>query len=211
MGSQVENSVEIDRSVSEVFAFVDDYKNTTRYLVGMSEYKPTTDKTSGKGARFKLVKKTTGLPDIKSEIEITEWVKDKKIAFESISGFENGGVYTFTAKGDKSVVKLQNSFDIASLLGGGGGGGGFLGGLRKAAAGAAAGAARGVAENQARKDLTGSLDKLRELIEKTPRKAAAKASPTRATAKPSAAKSTSKSTARTAPARKPAAKKSTAR
>lgn len=195
MGSQVENSVEIDRPVSEVFAFVDDYRNTTRYLVGMAEYKPTTKVTSGKGARFKLVKKTTGLPDIKSEIEITDWTKDKTIGFESISGFENGGVYTFTPKGQKTVVKLENTFDIASLLGGGGG---LFGGLKKAAAGAT----RVVAEAQARRDLTGSLERLRDLVEKAPRKAAAKA-PAKSSAKAPAASARAKA----APARKPAAKK----
>lgn len=169
MASKVENSVEINRPVTQVFGFVDDYKNTTKYLVGMTEYSPTTKQTSGKGSRFKFVKKTTGLPDIKSEIEITGWERDKKIAFESISGFENGGTYTFSSKGAKTVVKLVNSYDISSLLPGGGGG--LFGGLKKAAGGALS----KVAEGQARKDLTTSLEKLRELVERAPAKAAASA------------------------------------
>ena len=167
MASRVENSIDIDAPVSEVFGFVDDYKNTTRYLVGMTQYKPTTQKTSGEGARFSLVKKTTGLPDIKSEIEITEWDKDRKIAFESISGFENGGSYTFSPKGDRTTVKLVNVYDLTSLIGGGGG---FLGGLKKAAGGALSKAAEG----QARKDLTTSLEQLKVLVEAAPKKAAAR-------------------------------------
>jgi uncharacterized membrane protein len=172
VASKVENSVEIDRPVAEVFAFVDDYRNTTRYIVGMTQYKPTTDATNGNGARFAMVKKTTGLPDIKSEVEIHGWVEEKKIAFKSISGFENSGSYTFTAKGSKTTVKLVNEYDITSLLGGGGG---LFGGIKKAAGGALSRAAEG----QARKDLTGSLGKLRELVEGSPRKMqpAAKAAP----------------------------------
>src|SRR3982074_2151792 len=103
MASTVENSVEIDRPTGDVFAFVDDYRNVTRYIVGMTEYKPTTSQTSGKGSKFRFVKKTTGLPDIKSEVEITERERDKKISFKSFSGFDNGGSYTFSPRGARTL------------------------------------------------------------------------------------------------------------
>src|ERR1700736_6193483 len=106
MANTVENSIEIDGPLSEVFAFVDDYKNSTNYIVGMTVYKPLTKQVSGKGSRFHFVKKTTGLPDIKSDIEITDWTKDKKISFKSFEGFDNGGTYTFSTRGGLTVVKL---------------------------------------------------------------------------------------------------------
>jgi uncharacterized membrane protein len=159
MASTVENSVEIDRPVGDVFAFVDDYRNVTRYIVGMTEYKPLTSKVSGKGSRFRLLKKTTGAPDIKSDVEITDWQKDKKITFKSVAGFENGGTYTFIGRDDSTVVRLSNTYDLSSLIGGGRGG--LLGGLAKAAGGAISKAAEG----QVRKDLTNSLAKLRSLVE----------------------------------------------
>src|ERR1700737_224590 len=159
MASTVENSVEIDRPAGDVFAFVDDYRNVTRYVVGMTEYKPLTEQVSGKGSRFRFVKKTSGLPDIKSDVEITDWQKDKKITFKSFAGFENGGTYTFIVQGDSTVVRLSNTYDLSSLMGGGRGG--LLGGLAKAAGGVASKAAEG----QVRKDLTNSLEKLRSLIE----------------------------------------------
>lgn len=193
MANTVENSIEIGRPAADVFAFVDDYRNSTRYVVGMTEYKPTTKQTSGKGSKFKFVKKTTGLPDIKSEIEITDWQKDKKITFKSFAGFENGGTYTFIGQGDKSVVRLSNTFDLSSLIGGNRGG--LFGGIAKAAGGAMS----KVAEGQVRKDLTTSLEKLRSLVEKEVKaKPAAKAAVKRPAAKKPAAK-------------KPAAKKSPAR
>ena len=205
MASKVENSVDIDRPIAEVFAFVDDFRNTTRYIVGMTQYKPTTERTSGDGARFAMVKKTTGLPDIKSEVEIHGWEAGKKIAFRSISGFENSGSYVFTTRSGKTNVKLVNEYDLTSLIGGGGG---LFGGLKKAAGGALSKAAEG----QARKDLTASLDKLRELVENSPRKALPPAARP-ATAKPSGAKApaakvpATKAPAARAAAAKPAAAK----
>jgi len=159
MANTVENSVEIDRPADQVFAFVDDYKNVTRYIVGMTEYKPTTKQTNGKGSKFRFVKKTTGLPDIKSEVEITEWEEDRKISFKSFSGFDNGGTYTFSPRGERTLVRLSNTYDLSSLLGGGRGG--LFGGIAKAAGGIASKAAEGAV----RKDLTTSLDKLRALVE----------------------------------------------
>jgi uncharacterized membrane protein len=185
MASTVENSVEISRPAADVFEFVDDYRNSTRYIVGMSEYKPTTQQTSGKGSKFKFVKKTTGLPDIKSEIEITDWQRGKKITFKSVAGFENGGTYTFIDRGDRSVVRLSNTYDLSSLIGGNRGG--LFGGIAKAAGGAMS----KVAEGQVRKDLTTSLEKLRSLVEKeveaAPAARSAAAKP--ATGKPAAKKS----------------------
>jgi uncharacterized membrane protein len=152
----------------------------------MTEYKPTTGQTSGKGSKFRFVKKTTGLPDIKSEVEITEWERDKKISFKSFSGFDNGGSYSFTARGDRTVVRLSNTYDLGSLLGGGRGG--LFGGLAKAAGGVASKAAEGTV----RKDLTTSLEKLRALVE----------SEVKTTGTPAKKASATKSTARKAPAKK---------
>jgi uncharacterized membrane protein len=196
MASTVENSIEIQRPVSQVFEFVDDYRNATKYIPGMTEYKPLGKQVSGKGSQFRLVKKTTGLPDIKSEIEVTGWEKDRKIAFKSFKGFENGGSYTFTSRGDRTIVKATNTFDLASLIGGGRGG--LLGGIGRAVGGAAS----KVAQGQVKKDLTRSLETMRDLIERQP---AAKAkTPARPKTK-AAARPKTKAAAR--PKTKAAAKK----
>jgi hypothetical protein len=160
MASRVEHSVEIQRRVDQVFAFVDDYRNTTRYMVGLSEWRPVGEKTQGKGSRFALTKRTPGVPDIKSEVEITGWTKNKLIGFESYSGFENSGSYEFVAGGDKTVVRLINTYDIASVLGGGRGG--VFGGLARRVGGAAGKALEG----PVLRDLEKSLQNLKRLVEK---------------------------------------------
>jgi uncharacterized membrane protein len=159
MAGRVENSVEIDAPIGEVFAFVDDYRNATKFIVGMAEYKPLTKQVSGKGSKFRFVKKTSGLPDIKSDVVCTAWDKDKKVVTESFAGFENTGHYTFGSRGGKTTVKAVNTFDLASLVGGRRGG--ILGGIGKAVGGVASKAAEG----QVRKDLARSMENLRDMIE----------------------------------------------
>jgi uncharacterized membrane protein len=159
MAGRVENSIEVDAPIGEVFAFVDDYRNATRFIVGMKVYKPLTKQVSGKGSKFHFVKKTSGLPDIKSDVVCTVWAKDKKVITESFAGFDNTGHYTFVSKGGKTTVKAVSTFELASLVGGGRGG--ILGGIGKAVGGVASRAAEG----QVRKDLAKSMENLRDLIE----------------------------------------------
>ena len=166
MAGRVENSVEVDAPIGEVFAFVDDYRNATKFIVGMTEYKPLSKQVSGKGSKFHFVKKTSGLPDIKSDVVCTEWDRDKKVVTESFAGFEHTGRYTFASKGGKTTVKAVNTFDVASLVGGRRGG--ILGGIGRAVGGVASKAAEG----QVRKDLAKSMENLRDLIEASTKKAA---------------------------------------
>jgi predicted lipid-binding transport protein (Tim44 family) len=163
-----------------------------------------TDKTSGKGAKFAYIKKVDapGAPDLKSKVEITEWEAGKKIAFRSYEGFENGGVYGFTAAGNGTRVTLTNTYDLASILGGKRGG--FLGGLAKSVGGVLE---KGM-ERQVLGDLEKSLQKLKTLVESTPGKTAAKPA-ARAKAKPApkpAAKTAPKPAAKAKPATKTPAK-----
>jgi uncharacterized membrane protein len=207
MASKVSNSIVIERQVEEVFAFVDDYKNVVRYLVGMTEYRPLTDQTSGKGSKFALVKKTPGLPDIKSKVEITDWQPGRRIAFESYDGFDNGGAYAFEPASGGTRVTLTNTYDLTSLLGGGGG---FLGGLKKAAGGVASRAAEGTVM----KDLEKSLANLKKLVEGAPSRAGAVKAPAAPPAPKPAPKPAAEAAAKPAakkPAAKPAAKKAAAK
>ena len=44
----------IGAPVATVFAYVDDYRNTTKYMKDMTKWEPAGDKTHGKGSRFAL-------------------------------------------------------------------------------------------------------------------------------------------------------------
>jgi uncharacterized membrane protein len=161
MASTVSNSIEIARPLRDVFEFVDDYKNVTRYLVGMVEWRPVGTQVTGKGSRFAMTKRVDGpVPDLKSELEITDWQQDELIKFQSYSGFENSGFYRFTATAGGTRVTLSNTYDLSSLLGGNRGG--FFGSIAKSVGGAVSKAAEG----QILRDLEKSLQKLRDLVER---------------------------------------------
>ncbi|MHB8509575.1 MAG: SRPBCC family protein [Candidatus Dormibacteria bacterium] len=214
MASKVSNTVEIARPLAEVFAFVDDHTNLTRYMVGMTRWEPIGSQLSGKGSKFAMTKKTNGLPDIHSEMEVVEWRRDAWLSVRSFAGFENAAEYRFEAVEGGTRVTLSNSYDIGSLLGGPRTG--FFGGLTRTLGGAASKALEG----QVMKDLERSLDNLKRLVEASPgvkpaMKATAKPA-VKATAKPAvkaAAKPAVKATAKPAvkatakPAVKSAARK----
>lgn len=206
MASTVSNSIKIARPVRDVFQFVDDHKNVSRYVVGMVEWRPVGSQVSGKGSRFSMTKRVDGpVPDIKSELEITDWKQDELIKFDSYSGFENGGYYRFEAIPEGTRVTLSNTYDIASLLPGAKSKG-FFGSIAKSVGGAASRAAEG----QILRDLEKSLQKLRDLVEREVQAAAAAAPKTAAAAKAApkaaAAKTTSKVAAAKAAPKAAAAK-----
>lgn len=200
MGSTVTNSVVIKRPVAEVFAFVDDHRNTVRYVVGLAEWRPVGERQQGPGARFALTKKTRGLPDLRSEVEVVDWRANELIEYVSISGFENSGAYTFAAADGGTRVTLTNTYDLSTAFGADRGG--FFGGVARRL-GIAAGRAT---EGRVTQDLKASLEKLRQLVEALPRADAAVASAAKRTAIAAAAATKRPAPlAKSAPASKPAA------
>src|ERR1700737_2592520 len=52
----------IDAPVAVVFGYVDDHRNTTKYMQGLTKWKPTTSVTHGKGAKFEVGMKAGPTP-----------------------------------------------------------------------------------------------------------------------------------------------------
>ena len=50
--SHITTSEEIAAPVEAVFAFVDDHRNTTKYMKDLTKWAPAGSKTHGKGAQF---------------------------------------------------------------------------------------------------------------------------------------------------------------
>lgn len=87
--------------VSVVFDYVDDYRNTTTWLFGLSSFEPSTSLVQGLGSKFDG---TFAVKPIKlrSSVEIVEWEKDKVIALKSYQGFQLSSTWHFTATGDQT-------------------------------------------------------------------------------------------------------------
>ncbi len=105
----------IDATVEDVFAFVDDYRNTTKYMKDLVKWKPATDVTHGKGAKFDSALKA-GPSTLNSTVDITTWTENKTIGWKSVAGFKQTGKWSFKAIGDDQT---EATFDMEYEFGGG--------------------------------------------------------------------------------------------
>jgi uncharacterized membrane protein len=151
---------EIDAPVERVFAYVDDHRNTVRYMRGLTLWSPTTAVVHGKDAEFEVVMKA-GPANLHSVVRITTWTENRSIAWRSIEGFQQKGRWGFSERGDHTAVTLDMEYEF---------GGGIAGRMLGKAA-----------EPAVRHNLEQSVNALKEQTERL-RPAAAK----RAAAKPAA-------------------------
>ncbi|MGA8015550.1 MAG: SRPBCC family protein [Candidatus Dormiibacterota bacterium] len=157
---QISIKGEVKAPVDRIFGFVDDHRNTTRYMKGLTRWSPTTDVVHGKGAEFEVVMKA-GPASLRSVVRITGWSENRSIAWRAIEGFAQSGRWAFSPRGDQTTVTLDMEYEF---------GGGIAGRMLGRAA-----------EPAVRHNLEQSVATLKELTEKL-RRAPIKSGP----AKPSA-------------------------
>jgi uncharacterized membrane protein len=104
----------INAPVATVFAYVDDYRNTTKYMRDLVKWQPTGKVTHGKGAQFDVGMRA-GPTTLTSVVDITTWTENTAIGWHSNEGFKQVGLWTFKPKGDKTQV----TFDMEYEFGGG--------------------------------------------------------------------------------------------
>jgi uncharacterized membrane protein len=104
----------INAPVTTVFAYVDDYRNTTKYMKDLVKWQPTGKVTHGKGARFAVGMKA-GPTTLTSVVDITTWTENTAIGWHSNEGFRQIGLWAFLPKGEKTKV----TFDMEYEFGGG--------------------------------------------------------------------------------------------
>src|ERR1044072_3061403 len=78
MAGQFEASIEIDRPVAEVFAFLADGSNDKKFSPRGQQMDKTTDGPTAVGTVYKSTVKDAGMTT-RREFRITEFVPDKKI------------------------------------------------------------------------------------------------------------------------------------
>ncbi|MFN2581845.1 MAG: SRPBCC family protein [Candidatus Dormibacteria bacterium] len=170
----------IDAPVETVFAYVDDYRNTTKYMKDLVKWEPTSDVTHGKGAKFESAMKA-GPSTLNSAIDITTWTENRTIGWRSISGFKQTGKWSFKPRGDQTDATFEMEYEF---------GGGIAGRMLGRAA-----------EPIVRQNLQTSVRSLKTQTEKLKSKSPAKSSAssgrgTKSSAKTPAKRSAAKSTRR---------------
>lgn len=94
----MEQTVEINRPIDVVFAYVDDFATTKDWMYGLSKIDPVGEQLRGVGAEYDGVMKV-GVP-LKSRIRCTGWELNELIEISSVKGIKNTQRWTFTDLGD---------------------------------------------------------------------------------------------------------------
>ena len=107
----------VDAPVETVFAYVDDYRNTTRYMAGLTKWRPTTDVTHGKGSKFEVAMKAGPLT-LGSIVDISTWSENKAIGWQSVEGFKQKGEWSFKRAGDRTEVTFTMDYELPGGIAG---------------------------------------------------------------------------------------------
>jgi uncharacterized membrane protein len=108
---------DIQAPVERVFAYVDDHRNTVRYMRGLTLWSPTTDVVHGKDAEFEVVMKA-GPANLHSVVRITTWTENRTIAWRSIEGFQQKGRWAFGQRGEHTEVTLDMEYEFGGGIAG---------------------------------------------------------------------------------------------
>jgi uncharacterized membrane protein len=125
--TKVEISTVINRPVEEVFAFAGNPENDPKWVSAISEVMITSQRPIGVGTTYRTVRQALGRR-IESEIEVTEYEPNRRIASEGISGpfpmesgvtferVEGGTRVTFTTVAEPGgFYKLAESLFVRML------------------------------------------------------------------------------------------------
>jgi len=107
----------IEAPVETVFAYVDDHKNTTKYMKGLTRWAPTTDVTHGKDAEFEVAMKA-GPRTLNSVVHITAWTENKTIAWKSVDGFTQTGRWAFAKKAEGTTATFEMDYEFGGGIAG---------------------------------------------------------------------------------------------
>ena len=103
--------------IETVFAYVDDHRNTTKYMKDLTKWAPVGSKTHGKGAKFQVAMKA-GLTTLSSVVDITTWTENRSIGWTSLEGFKQKGRWSFTKDGDGTEATFNMEYELPGGIAG---------------------------------------------------------------------------------------------
>jgi uncharacterized membrane protein len=107
----------IKAPVSMVFGYVDDYRNTTKYMKDLAKWEPVGSKNHGTGSRFALALKAGPL-NIEGEVEIDTWVENQAIGWKTKKGFRQDGSWSFRENGKGTDATFTVDYDLPGGIAG---------------------------------------------------------------------------------------------
>jgi uncharacterized protein YndB with AHSA1/START domain len=102
--------VVIDRSVEQVWKFLTDVENASKWDTGIVEARQTSAGPVGLGTRLEVVRESRGKRRT-MEVEVTEYEPDKRVAWKLDAGFATGRtIYSFEPLGGET--RLSKSTEV---------------------------------------------------------------------------------------------------
>lgn len=116
MGHHTASAV-IAAPAGEVFGFVDDWRNATAYMAGLSRFEPTGEPTSGVGATFEAAMDLS-IRELVVVLRVTEWEQDRHIVWAPVKYHGQRGSWTFEPDGSGTRATFDVEFDWPGGIGG---------------------------------------------------------------------------------------------
>jgi len=113
----ITSSQGISASIDAVFAYVDDYRNTTKYMKDLTKWAPAGSLTHGKGASFEVAMKA-GPITLGSVVDITTWAENSAIGWSSTDGFKQRGRWSFKADGERTKATFDLDYELPGGIAG---------------------------------------------------------------------------------------------
>ena len=107
----------IKAPVEAVFGYVDDHRNTVKYMQGLTKWEPAGSTTHGKGATFDVAMKAGPLT-MGGVMEVTEWKENKTIAWVSRKGIKQEGRWMFATKSGGTEATLEADVEFPGGIAG---------------------------------------------------------------------------------------------
>ncbi len=119
---KVETSIVVKRPIDEVFAFLSNAENGSKWAAGAITHKKTSAGPIGKGTTFRIVHRVLGR-QMESTIEVTEFVPNSKYTVKSTTGsfpFQSSFTFAPVEGGTQVNVTIEadpgNFFRLAEPL-----------------------------------------------------------------------------------------------
>ena len=108
---EIKESIDIAAPVETVFDFVADFRNALRWMHGFNRFEPITSQTRGTGAKVRASGRIGGVP-ISTELEITQYLPNRKIVSVSNHGLKSLSAWLFEPKGTGTKVSFIGYYDL---------------------------------------------------------------------------------------------------
>lgn len=115
---RIEQSVEIDAPVEEVFVLLKDIERMPEYMPGIKEHKVLSEGPIGNGTRTRCVSEPSPGRETVYNAEISDYEENRSLGWRCPEGPKMEGLWTLEPRGDGTLLSLKMEYQLPySVLG----------------------------------------------------------------------------------------------